>query len=336
MMEPMNKNLLLSGLALSMATIGFAQTPAPAPAAPAMDIEARKASVVSLQSYIEQRDKRQAELGQDIITLDARIEKRVDELVKMLANTSDSQDSKTRISKLKQDAIAGLKNGIDLYVRKRKEMREKVRTGDESALGDLGKFDERINKRVDQIVDIAKSFPSHKDVNKYETSGGDYWNGYYYENTRISDDWKQNRRDNIQSNKTRDDTAKALRDTLDRLDQRKRSLKDLMTNRKITDSARKLYQQELGQIDAYTDNLNSQLGELVSQRGGGGANQPSLEEAIDMEHMLDDARKDLREDVANLFRLYDDFARGRSKTEELKENLAARKAWLEKNAPAGK
>ncbi len=42
-----------------------------------------------------------------------------------------------------------------------------------------------------------------------------------------------------------------------------------------------------------------------------------------MGNMMDGARKDLREDVANLFRLFDDYARGRSKTEELKENLAA-------------
>jgi hypothetical protein len=335
-MLAMNRNLLSAGLACSMMAIGNAQPPAPATPAPVMDLEARKASVVSLQAYIEQREKRQAELGQDIMTLDARIEKRVDELVKLLANTRDSQDSKTRISMLKREAIEGLKNGINLYVSKRREMREKIRTGDASALGDLDKFDERINRRVDQIVDIAKSFPGHKDVDKYETSGGDYWNGYYYENSRIREDWKQNRRDNVQSNKTRDDTTKALKDALERLDQRKRSLKDLMANRKLSESALKLYQQELGQIDAYTDHINSQLKELVSQRGSGASNQPSLEEAMDMESMLDDARKDLRQDVANLFRLYDDFARGRAKTAELKENLAARKAWLEKNAPAEK
>ena len=50
--------------------------------------------------------------------------------------------------------------------------------------------------------------------------------------------------------------------------------------------------------------------------------------------MLDDARKDLRGDVASLFRLYDQFDKERFRINEMKENLAARKEWLEKNAPA--
>jgi hypothetical protein len=47
--------------------------------------------------------------------------------------------------------------------------------------------------------------------------------------------------------------------------------------------------------------------------------------------LIEDARKDLREDVASLFRAYDQYAKGRAYFEELKANLAARKEWLEKN-----
>jgi hypothetical protein len=305
-------------------------------AAPTIDFEARKASVVNLESHISQREVRLAEIGQDIVTLDGRIEKRIDELVKMLAATSDSKDSKTKVSRIKQDAIDGLKRGIDLYVAKRKEVREKVRTGDETALGDLSKFDERIVKRVDQIVELGKSFPTHKDVDKYESDGGSYWNGYYYENQRISDDYRQNRRNDIQADKVRDETTKAIKDGIERLDQRRRTLKDLLANRNPTETARKLYIQELGGIDAQTDYLNSQLTDITTSTSSGGTRQPDLDGANDLENLIDDARKDLRGDVANLFRLYDQFAAGRKYLADLKENLAARKAWLEKNAPAGK
>jgi|GEM_PF-6128906 len=50
-------------------------------------------------------------------------------------------------------------------------------------------------------------------------------------------------------------------------------------------------------------------------------------------------KQDLREDVSRLFRSYDLFVRGRAYLEDLKENLAARNEWLEKNAaenPAAK
>ncbi len=300
-----------------------------------MDLEARKESVVNLEAQIELRETRLTELGQDIVTLDGRIEKRVDSLVKILADTRDSQDSKTKISQIKQDAIQGLRRGIDLYVAKRKEVAERVKKGDEAALGDLGKFDTRISTRVDQIVELSKSFPAHEDVKKYESDGGDYWNGYYYENSRISDEWKQNRRDNSQSKVQRDEVTTAIREGIARLDQRQRALKDALDNRNPSTSTRKLYTQELGQIHAQMENLNAQLTE-VSMPTGGATRQPSLDEAIDMGQLIDDGRKDLRSDVSTLFRLYDSFDKERLRVGGMKENLTARKEWLEKNAPPAK
>jgi chromosome segregation ATPase len=301
--------------------------------APAIDLEARQASIANLETHISQREARLAEWGKDIVELDARIEKRVDELVKMLAGLRDSQDSRTKVTQIKKEAIEGLKRGIDLYVRKRREVRELVRTGDTAALGDLGKFDVRIIKRVDQIADLTKSIPTHEDVDKYESDGGSYWNGYYYENSRTSDEWKQNRRDTQQSDKQRKDTTKALRETLDRLDQRRRSLTDLLANRNLTAAERTLYTSELGQVDAYQDHLKAQLRDVASGTSGGGQ-AVGRDQAHDIEELIDDARKDLREDVARLFRSYDQFARGRAYLEELKANLASRKEWLEKNLPA--
>lgn len=297
-----------------------------------IDLEARKLSVANLESHIAQREQRLAEWGNDIVELDARIEKRIDSLVTMLAGLRDSQQSRTAVTKMKKEAIEGLRRGIDLYVAKRKEVREHIRTGDDAALGDLGKFDQRIIKRVDQIAELAKSVPAHKDLDKYVSDGGgSYWNGYYEENTRISEEWKQNRRDGTQADKMREDTTKALRESLDRLDQRRRSLKDLLANRTLTESARNLYQSELGQIDAYEDHLNARLRDVTTHTAAGPTQAVGLEQAHDIEALLDDARRDLREDVARLFRSYDQFSEGRAYLESLKANLAARKEWLEKN-----
>jgi hypothetical protein len=301
---------------------------------PAIDLEARKASVANLEIHVAQREARLAELGKDIITLDARIEKRVDELVKLLAELRDSPDSRFRVSQLKQEAITSLRNGIELYARKRAEMLEKVRTGDATALPDLGKFDERNMTRVEQIVELTKSFPAEQDVKKYESNGSSYWNGYYYESVRVTDDWKQARRDNHTTEQQRDDIQAALREGIERLDQRRRALTELLANPALSESARTLHAEELGQIDANTERLNTQLKDLTtSARSGEGAHQASLDEAVDIGEMFEDARKDLRGDVANLFRLYDEFARERKKTADLKQNLVARKAWLEKNHP---
>lgn len=329
----MTRNLLIGGIAalLPLGALHAQETPS---SEKPVDIEARKASITNLETHISQREARLAEWAKDIVELDARIEKRVDELVKMLANLRDSQESRTKVTQMKKEAIEGLKRGIQMYVQKRKEVRELVRTGETSAAGDLGKFDQRIIKRVDQIAELTKSIPTHQDVRKYESDGGSYWNGYYYENSRVTDEWKQNRRDTTGADQARDDTTKALRETLERLDQRRRSLKDFLANREPTPAAKDLYTSELGQIDAYEDHLNAQLRDITTATGGGG--QPvGREQAHDVEDLIDDARKDLREDVARLFRSYDQFVKGRAYVENLKANLAARKAWMEKNAPAG-
>lgn len=295
-----------------------------------VDYQARKESVANLEAHIAQRETRLAEWGRDIVELDGRIEKRVDELVKMLAGMKDSQQSRSAVTHLKKDAIEALERGIQTYVAKRKEVAERVRTGDESSLEDLSKFDARIIKRVDQIADLTKSIPTHQDVGKYESDGGSYWNGYYYESSRVTDEWKQNRRDRAGSDQQRKDTVKTLQEALERLDQRRRMIEDSLANRELSDSARALYTSELGQIAAYKDHLDSQIASVSTATTSGGT-AVGRDQAHDVERLIEDARRDLREDVARLFRTYDQFARGRAYLDDLKEKLAARRKWLEEN-----
>src|SRR5690606_37444985 len=131
--------------------VSFATLNGQEKSSPGMDLEERRASVENLEQHIAQREERLAEWGRDIVELDARIEKRVDGLVKLLANQRDSQDSRTKGTQIKKEAIESLKAGIARYSQKRREVTELIRKGDSAALGDLDKFDDRIIRRVDQI-----------------------------------------------------------------------------------------------------------------------------------------------------------------------------------------
>jgi chromosome segregation ATPase len=325
----MIRNLLIGGLTIVIPVTGlFAAETTPA----VSDIEARRQSVVDLENHIAQREQRLAEWGKDIVELNARIEKRVDGLVTLLAGLRDSQDSRRKVTQIKKEAIDALQKGIERYRSKRQEIREMVRTGGDEALGDLGKIDEHIIKRIDQIAELTKSIPAHEDVEKYESDGGSYWNGYY-DGGRISEAWKQNRRDASASDKQRKDTIDALEKAMKRLEDRRRSLKSQLAEGGLTDAARTLYLSELGQIDAYEAHLQSLQGDVAAAGGAAGGRAVGLEQAQDIENMIEDARTDLREDAARLFRSYDQFVRGRAYLEGLKKNLAARKAWLEENDP---
>ena len=300
---------------------------------PVMDLEARKESVVNLEAHIAQREARLTQSAQDLINLDKRIERQVDDLVKLLAGVKDSQDSRVQVSKMKQEAIDGLKRGIQAYADKRRELAERARKGDEAAAGDLGKFDERIAKRVDQIVELGKSFPTHTDTEKYESEGGSYyWNGYYEENTRISEAWRQNRRDSTQSSKVRDELTKAIDANVARMEQRKAAINDTLKNRQPTEAERELYQQELGRLDAYLDQLQRQRMEVTVVSTADSANPLGTNEAHDLGNLIDDARRDLRQDISNLFRQYDRFTADRAQLDALRKNLEARKQWLKEHA----
>ena len=325
----MIRNLLIGGLTIVIPVTGLI---AEETAAAVNDIEARRQSVVDLEKHIAQREQRLSEWGKDIVELNTRIENRVDELVKLLAGLRDSQDSRRKVTQIKKEAIEALQKGIERYKSKRKEIREMVRTGSGEALGDLGKIDEHIIKRVDQIAELTKSIPAHEDVEKYESDGGSYWNGYY-DGGRVSEEWKQNRRDASASDLQRKQTAEALEKAIKRLEDRRKSLKSQLAEGGLSDAAKTLYTAELGQVDAYKDHLESLQGEVVASGGAAGGRPVGLDQAQDIENMIEDARTDLREDAARLFRSYDQFVRGRHYLEDLKKNLAARKAWLQENDP---
>jgi hypothetical protein len=298
-----------------------------------INLSERRQSVIDLEAHIAQREVRLAEWAKDIVDLHARIDKRVEELVTLLSGLRDSQDSRHKVTQIKKEAIKALQEGIQRYQTKRREIREMVRTGSDEALGDLSKIDEHILKRVDQIAELTKSIPTHQDVDKYEYSGsGSYWNGYH-DGGRISDEWKQNRRDSNAADMQRKQTSEALEKAIERLKSRRSLITTQLKEGGLTESSRMLLETELGQVDSYQSHLQSQLQQIITGGSPGGGREIGSDQAYDIDRMIEDARTDLREDAARLFRTYDQFVRGRHYLAELRKNLAARKEWLEKNAP---
>ncbi|MCH7225630.1 hypothetical protein [Haloferula sp. A504] len=159
---------------------------------PPYDMEARRQSVVNLERHIGQREARLADLREDTKRLDARVEKRAEELVTMLTEIRDSQESKTRVAQMKMRAITGLRNWIEHYQRRRSRILETLRQGKghlptEDLERSIEAFDKRIDKRVSQIMELTASMGDRQEVEKYESDGGHYWDGYYYESSRISE-----------------------------------------------------------------------------------------------------------------------------------------------------
>ncbi len=341
---PAMKNLIL--ISLLALPLVHAQDTAPD------DMEARRQSVVNLKAHIAAREERVQEIATDIRSLDARNEKRIDSILKTLGNLKDSEDSKTRVNALKADAIAGLRKSITIYQQKRRDIFERLRTDKSASMealnADLGRFDARTQKRVDQILELAKSMPAKADVDKYESDGGSYWNGWYYETTRISDEWKQNRRQGVATEVNLREIRQALEKAIGDLESKRDSISGLLKDRQLSAAEREIQEQELGRTDAILEHRRQELVELAvptsasasdpdshDGTGDSGETTASGDNALEMKRLLEDARKDISSDFWTILRKYGEATQERDKIIALKVNLAAREKWLaEHDKPA--
>ncbi len=325
-----------------------------APQAAPIDMAARRQSVENLKGHIAAREARLVEIAADIRSLDARNEKRIDAIVSTLQGMTDSEDSKTRINALKAEVIGGLRKSITIYQQKRSEVFERLRTDKtvsmEALTKDMDRFDARTKKRMDQIMELAKSMPEHKDVEKYESGGGDWWDGYYYENSRVSDEWKQNRRQGVATEVNRRELRQALDKAIADQQSRRDSIAGLLKDRQLSDASRALQERELGRTDAMLDNLRQELVSLTlpntssavvidtsasTPTSSGGEGTADADDAVAMKDLLNDSRKDISRDFWDILSKYGQAARERDKIIALKANLAAREKWLAENATKG-
>jgi len=325
---------LLPLLALATALPGLAPAQDKLPALPAEELAARRQSVVNLETHIAQREERIGAIVADIRALDDRVEKGVDRVVTTMSGVKDSESSKVRVANVKADVITGLKRTIEYYNQHRDAIREQLRTG-KSALPkatlekDLAVLDGRVDKRVKQIAEIAKSFPDPQELEKYETTAVAGWNGWWYANEEISEAWKQNRRDTRHTDGAREGFTEAMNDAVEHLRQRNAYLAGKIQSPNVPAAEKEYYQSEVARNNAIIEQRTDELQQFAS--GGATAAVPVMQDqAHDLDQLVQSTRNDLREDFLAIFRKYAELNRARAEVKQLQDNLAARKDWLAK------
>ena len=301
-----------------------------------IDMEARRESVKTLKANIGMREERFEEVMAELMERAEKTDKKVGKIVEVLSGLKDSNDSKRMISQLKAKATAGLKGMIAAYDRERRDVLEQLRKdagpAAEGLKSDLQKLDALISKRADDMVKLAKSIPTDHDVEKYESDGGTYFYGYHHDHTRISDEWRQNRRDKVQSSTARRELQEALKDAIEDLEQRRAAVEAALKEKKFTPAQKELREQELERTELLLETRNAQLADVAAS-GYESAGQPAGEsQAMDLKNLLDDARGDIASDMSRNIKLYHELTAERARIAELRANLVAREKWLEENA----
>lgn len=304
------------------------------------DLSARRESVVILKQHLAMRENRLTEMTAEIRERGATTDKKIGELVDLVAGLKDSQSSKRRISELKAEAIGGLKRMLQVLKEERRQIVQKLSSDatvpSEALKKDLETLDALGEKRVAQIMELVKSMPGGEEVAKYETdSTTEKYDGTIYENSRISEEWRQNRRDRVESEKERREIHEALEKSITELDRRQEQLKAAIAGGKLTASEKEFHDQDLGQVNRMLEQRKAQLVEVTTPSVPAEV-EASKGEAEDLKGLFDDARRDIADEFGKTVRLYRAAAAEREKIHKVKGNLVAREKWLQENDPDSK
>jgi hypothetical protein len=300
--------LILPGLtALALTSALHAQPSAP--------------TAAQLSSWISIRQQRVDLLREEIKEIDDRIESRLGVLLETLKSISDSKDSRTKVARMKEDTGKRLAKSIEYYDQKRSALKEELRNPrlhlkDEEKRKMIAAFDERIEKRTKQILDLYKSMPAHEDHERYKATGGG-WYGTEYERNQ---EFEQNRRITSHSNTQRDAIVKHLDSSIARLEWHNRTLKSQIAAASPAD--RKTLSEEYARNEALIAERRQQKLETLTP-----ANTPThtvaLKEAMDLDKALQTAVVELRREFTTMFQRYNTYLNELSSLHATESALAA-------------
>jgi hypothetical protein len=275
-----------------------------------------------LKAQLDSREKRADLLLDELRALDGRIEDTVDRVIETLKMVGDTKDSRTKVARLKEQSIDGLQRNLTYYQQKRAALQEQLRrptlhlTVEEKQRA-IARFDERIEKRVQQIIALSKSLPTHKDYDRYTAVGS----GWYGTTMVQNEDYKQNKRLTSHSNAQRAELIKGLQGSIDRIDRQNRTLRTQIAA--VTNVAhRKMLTDEMAKNDALLKIRREQLHDVhISIET---PTRPiSSKEAQDMDMALRRTIDSLKRDFTTLFQRYSAYITERSNVNAAKSALEA-------------
>ena len=307
----------------------------------AEELASRKASIPLIEERIKDREEQISHIVKDIERINKHIEGRIDKIVQTLAKMKDSQNSKIRVAKMKQDTMKGLYRTIENYNRRRAQLKEQLRTGkadigSKAATKGVELFDAKIEKRAAQMVELSQSFTEHVDYKKYENdNSGDRYNrgggnGWGWDNSRVSEEWKQNRRETTFTEGQQKKMITALKSSIDDLERRNNTLRNKSKISKTTEETKKFYQEDIARNEKAIATRKKQLGELMQPGHSTSTTAVSRNQAHDTELMIREIASDIRRESNALTRSYSELKKQLVKLNQTKKNLEARKAWLKK------
>jgi hypothetical protein len=291
---------------LGGASSGLAQKPEPMMAA---QIQVRAARVEAKEELLR--------------ATDARVEKGIADLVGLLKVANDSKESKTRITRLKQDVAKALAKSVGYYRKKRDETRAALERPD---LGydpaDLRKgmaaLDERIERRIAQIIEMTRSLEVHKEFEKYLVEYDDDRADWRDDDRKFrrNEDWVQDRRVTNLTDQARKQVSEALAKNVAELQNRLRDLNSRLAA--AEGPARTLIEEDIADVKRRLD-IRLEHESALRIPTSEAASEVDLAGARELESLVKEMAGDLRTDFFDIFRLYNELLTDRRELARLRK-----------------
>ena len=319
LMKPLNLCPLKSSVAFAAAAFCFIAI-SPLMAENAAPAAAEVDNKALYKAQVAAREKRADVLLAELKAADDRIEATVDRVLETLKLVGDSKDSRTKVARLKEQTINGMQKNIADYQRRRAAMQEELRrptlhfTAEEKQKL-IAKFDARIEKRVQQILDLSKTLASHQDYERYKTVDNGWYGTEYVQN----EDFKQNKRLTKHTDVQREEILKGLKRSIETLERQNKSLQTQSAAAK-SEAQRKMLQEEISKNEAMLKTRRDQLSEALKPSTTP-TNPISAKDAQNMDFALRKTVDSLKREITDLFGRYSAYLTERSNVNAAKAAL---------------
>jgi hypothetical protein len=255
-----------------------------------MKMQARESQV-----FIEQA-------SEEIIHVDAEIERRVESVLDMVTSVTDSTESGRKIANQKEEIMTGLANSLKKYKQEHAKLsadfRENYRRmSPDQVQEDLAAIDGKIEKRVEQILKVSASLGQHDNFKKYDTySRGNRFSGYYGTGRRKSEDYSHSKRIGSKTTKVNEAIVDGLSGSAKELEDENRRL-EARLSKTSNESQRSAIQEKIDANNALISKRVDQRQQVISESGSTPTREVGSKEASSLDRMIGDMVEEIRADV---------------------------------------
>ena len=347
-----NSSLLTFTILLSCSFSVCAQAPAAKESAPPAKTESAPAPqpsraavekyVTELKAIIATREKSVTRLVNDITAQDQSIQAAVDRVLQILTSSKDSTDTRTNVTKLKEETMAALKRAAQAYAQKRSLIAEELRTTkneyrQEDLFNSRGQIDTRIDKMVDAMVQLALSMETDEGHERYiqdssVSVGGRY--GIAVPTTRRNPEYDQNKRQTAKTDKVAVEMDKAFKSSLQRLETQFRDLSTKLAMPGLTEEQKARLTAEIERLKAIHEERLQQQALLEGDSRQWIQTELDRKEFAQTDEIVDSITAGARRDFTRMMAAFNELRTERQALAALKAKLDHAVNWLETHKDA--